>query len=130
MTAPMDREIDDINELTHFIIGCCYEIHNQLGPGFLEKVYENALKAMLLKNNIRFEAQKEFNVIFQNSLVGKFRCDLLVEDRLIIELKSVMGYMPKIFQSQLISYLKASRVKIGLLINFGNTSCEVKRLSV
>lgn len=126
----MTKPTGDINELTHFIIGCCYEIHNQLGPGFVERVYENALKVMLLQNGILFEAQKEFNVVFENNIVGKFRCDLLVEDRVIIELKSVMGYMPKIFQSQLISYLKASRIKIGLLINFGNTSCEVKRLSV
>ncbi|HMR18595.1 MAG TPA: GxxExxY protein [Sphingobacterium sp.] len=126
----MNRKIEDINEFTHSIIGFCFEIHNKLGPGFLERVYENALKIKLQQNNIRFESQKEFNVVFENNIIGKFRCDLLVEDSVIIELKSVMGFMPKIFQSQLISYLKASRIKTGLLINFGNTSCEVKRLSV
>jgi len=126
----MNRNIKDINDLTHCIIGFCFEIHNTLGPGFLERVYENALKVKLQQNSIRFESQKEFNVVFENSIIGKFRCDLLVEDSVIIELKSVMGFMPKIFQSQLISYLKASRIKTGLLINFGNTSCEVKRLSV
>lgn len=126
----MDKRVESINELTHSIIGFCFEIHNQLGPGFLERVYENALKIKLQQNGIRFESQKEFNVVFENSIIGKFRCDLLVEDSVIIELKSVMGFMPKIFQSQLISYLKASRIKTGLLINFGNTSCEVKRLSV
>lgn len=68
--------------------------------------------------------------MYDNKQVGKFRCDLLVEDTVIIELKSVTGFMPKLFYNQLISYLKASKIKTGLLINFGNTSCEVKRLSV
>ena len=116
--------------LTQKIIGCCYEVHNQLGPGFLEKIYVNALKIKLQQAGLNYIAEKEFNVIFDNVIIGKFRCDLFVEDRVIVELKSVTGYQPKLFQSQLISYLKASKIKTGLLINFGNSSCEVKRLSV
>ena len=116
--------------LTQVIIGCCYEVHNQLGPGFLEKIYVNALKIKLQQAGLNYIAEKEFNVIFEHIIIGKFRCDLLVEDKVIVELKSVTGYQPKLFQSQLISYLKASKIKTGLLINFGNTSCEVKRLSV
>ncbi|WP_293786947.1 GxxExxY protein [uncultured Pedobacter sp.] len=116
--------------LTQKIIGCCYEVHNQLGPGFLEKIYANALKIKLQQASLNFIAEKEFNVIFEHIIIGKFRCDLFVEDKVIVELKSVTGYQPKLFQSQLISYLKASKIKTGLLINFGNTKCEVKRLSV
>ncbi|WP_316831232.1 GxxExxY protein [Pedobacter aquatilis] len=116
--------------LTQKIIGCCYEVHNQLGPGFLEKIYVNALKIKLQQAGLNYIAEKEFNVIFENIIIGKFRCDLFVEDKVIVELKSVTGYQPKLFQSQLISYLKASKIKTGLLINFGNSSCEVKRLSV
>lgn len=116
--------------LTQTIIGCCYEVHSQLGPGFLEKIYVNALKIKLQKAGISYQAEKEFNVIFEDIIVGKFRCDLFVDERVIVELKSVTGYQPKLFQSQLISYLKASKIKTGLLINFGNTSCEVKRISV
>lgn len=116
--------------LTQTIIGCCYEVHSQLGPGFLEKFYVNALKIKLQKAGISYQTEKEFNVIFEDIIVGKFRCDLFVDERVIVELKSVTGYQPKLFQSQLISYLKASKIKTGLLINFGNTSCEVKRISV
>ena len=116
--------------LTAKIIGCCFEVHKELGPGFNEKIYSNALQIALVNANISFAAEKEFRVVFDNKLMGKFRCDLLIEESVIVELKSVTGYIPKLFQNQLISYLKASEIKTGLLINFGNTSCEVKRLSV
>jgi len=116
--------------LTHKIIGCCYEVHKELGPGFLEKIYSKALTIQFENENIRFECEKEFNVHFKNKLAGKFRCDFLIENHVILEIKSVTGIQPKLFQSQLISYLKASKIKTGLLVNFGNGSCEVKRLSV
>jgi GxxExxY protein len=116
--------------LTRKIIGCCFEVHNILGPGFLEKIYVNALKIKLKQNGLSFESEKEFIVEFENIIIGKFRCDLLIENKVIVELKSVTGYQPKLFQNQLISYLRASKIKTGLLINFGNTSCEIKRLSV
>ena len=105
-------------------------VHSSLGPGFNEKVYAKALQHQLAKEYLNFVAEKEFNVEFDSVSVGKFRCDLFVEGRVIVELKSVTGFMPKLFQNQLLSYLKASKVKTGLLINFGNPSCEVKRLSV
>jgi GxxExxY protein len=118
------------DKLTEIIIGCCYQVHNQLGPGFLEKIYVNALKIKLEEVRLKFKAEKEFDVVFENRIVGRFRCDLCIEDKVIVELKAVTGYQPKLFQSQLISYLKASKIKTGLLINFGNPSCEIKRLSV
>lgn len=123
-----DRQHQD--KLTQTIIGCCFEVHNVLGPGFLEKIYVNALKIKLEQKGLSFEAEKEFIVEFENIIIGKFRCDLIIENKVIVELKSVTGYQPKLFQNQLISYLRASKVKTGLLINFGNTSCEIKRLSV
>ncbi|MFB9843479.1 GxxExxY protein [Mucilaginibacter ginsenosidivorans] len=116
--------------LTEKIIGCCFNVHSSLGPGFNEKIYSNALQRQLINEHLSFVAEKEFNVLFDGELVGKFRCDLFIESEIIVELKSVTGYIPKLFQSQLLSYLKASKIKTGLLINFGNSSCEVKRLSV
>jgi len=116
--------------LTEKIIGCCFEVHRSLGPGFIEKIYAKALQHQLRSQNIQFEIEKEFNVFFDGSLVGKFRCDLFIENMVIVELKSLTGIVPKLFHNQLISYLKASKLKTGLLINFGNTSCEVKRISV
>ncbi|HEY0771290.1 MAG TPA: GxxExxY protein [Sphingobacteriaceae bacterium] len=125
MSVPIEND-----QLTAKIIGCCYIVHNELGPGFNEKIYSNALQKTLIKEGISFVAEKEFLVWFMGSQVGKFRCDLFVENKVIVELKSVTGFIPKLFHSQVISYLKASKVRTGLLINFGNPSCEVKRLSV
>ncbi len=118
------------DDLTEKIIGCCFKVHSALGPGFLEKIYAKALQVQLKTEGLNFEAEKEFNIHFQDQLVGKFRCDLLIEDQVIVELKSVTGFLPKIFHTQILSYLKASKVKTGLLINFGNSSCEVKRFSM
>ncbi len=79
---------------------------------------------------LKFETECEFDVYFSHKKIGKFRCDLVVEEKVIVEIKSVEKYMPKIFEYQLLSYLKAANIKTGLLVNFGNKSCEVKRLSV
>ena len=120
----------DKDVLTEKVIGCCFEVHRSLGPGFIEKIYAKALQQQLLAEGIFYEAEKEFNVYFKDQFVGKFRCDLFVDGKVIVELKSVTGFIPKLFQNQLLSYLKASKVKTGLLINFGNSSCEIKRLSL
>lgn len=116
--------------LTQKIIGCCFEVHSSLGPGFNEKIYAKALQIQLTKAGLNLEIEKEFNVDFKGHFIGKFRCDLFVEHRVIVELKSVTGFIPKLFHNQVLSYLKASNVKTGLLVNFGNSSCEIKRLSV
>lgn len=116
--------------LTQKIIGCSFAVHRELGPGFNEKIYSNALQLTLKKERVSFIAEKEFIVMFDSVQVGKFRCDLFIENLVIVELKSVTGIMPKLFHNQLISYLKASKIKTGLLINFGNSSCDIKRISV
>jgi len=116
--------------LTQKIIGCCFEVHRLLGPGFVEKIYSNALQHQLKLQNFSFVAEKEFSVVYKDQFVGNFRCDIFIENTVIIELKAVTGILPKLFELQVLSYLKASNVKTGLLINFGNPSCEIKRLSV
>lgn len=116
--------------LTAKIIGSCFEVHSAIGPGFPEKVYSNTLQLSLKQRDLSFIAEKSFTVMFQEQRVGAFKCDICVEDMVIVELKSVTGYMPKLFINQLLSYLKASGMKTGLLVNFGNASCEIKRLSV
>jgi len=120
--------VDDL--LTKKIIGACYEVHNELGPGFVEKIYLKALKIALLKINLGYGTEKEFWVSFDNEKVGKFRVDMVVENKVIVELKSIEGSMPKIFESQLISYLKAAKLNVGLLVNFGNRKCVIRRLVI
>ena len=127
MISPMEHNKD---LLTEKIIGYCFKIHNELGPGFVEKIYHSAFVSLLKEEKVSFETEKEFDVRFNKMKVGRFRCDLVIEERLIVELKSVEGYMPKIFMLQVLSYLKAANIKTGLLINFGNKSCDIKRLSV
>jgi GxxExxY protein len=89
------------------------------------------LQHQLQLEGIAFEAEKEFSLYFKQKCVGNFRCDFFIEQKVIVEIKSVTGnFMPVLFQKQLLSYLKASNIKTGLLINFGHTSCSIKRLSV
>src|SRR5574340_980730 len=114
--------------LTERIIGCWFKVHSQLGRGFSERVYHQALKLAFDKEGLNYKTEKEFQVDYLDEPVGKFRVDLLVENRIIVEIKSLNGNFPLIFQHQLLSYLKASGLHIGLLINFGNKSCQVKRL--
>jgi GxxExxY protein len=120
--------MEDEDQLTKRIIGCCFKVHKYLGPGLNEKVYHNALKLLFDKEGLRYESEKEFEVFFQNKKVGSFRADLVVENEVIVEIKSLSGDLPVLFQHQLISYLKASDIRIGLLTNFGKKSCQIKRV--
>jgi GxxExxY protein len=115
-------------QLTKQIIGCCFKVHRELGPGFTEKIYHKALKLALKEEGLRFQTEKEFNVYYSDQQVGTFRADLAVEDKVVVEIKSLEGKVPMVFEYQLLSYLKASGLRIGLLVNFGNKSCQVKRL--
>ncbi len=116
--------------LTERIIGCCFEVHTKMGPGFTEKIYHRAVLFTLKEKNLTAETEKTFPIFFKDTKVGYGRLDIVVEHSVILEIKAVTGHMPQLFQYQLLSYLKASGIKTGLLINFGNQSCEVKRLSV
>lgn len=120
----------DRDPLTEKIIGCCFKVHKALGSGFPEKIYHAALKIIFEKEGLKYETEKEIDVYFDNKRIGKFRCDLIVEQKVIVELKSLTGHIPALFEYQLLSYLKAAKIKTGLLINFGNQSCEIKRLSM
>lgn len=133
MIKEMKKDYSDkINKdpLTARIIEACFSVHNDLGPGFIERIYASALKVALEKAKLQFVTEKEFCVIYESKNIGKFRVDFFVEDKVIVEIKAVEGKMPKIFESQVISYLKASGIKVGLLVNFGNRSCEVRRLMI
>ena len=121
-------DYSDRDPLTAKIIAACYQVHNDLGPGFVERIYLNALKVALKKLGLEYQEEKEFEVLFDKEKIGKFRVDFVIENKVILELKSVEGRLPKIFESQVISYLKASGLKVGLLVNFGNRSCKIRRL--
>jgi len=116
------------DQLTERIIGCCFKVHKDLGPGFNEKIYHNALMQLLDQKGIKYQTEKEFGVFYLDKKIGSFRADRVVEDEVILEVKSLAGNTPALFQNQLISYLRVSGLHIGLLINFGNKSCQIKRV--
>ena len=121
---------EERDPLTEKIIAACFRVHNDLGPGFVEKIYINALRIALDTDGINYEAEKQYWVSFARQKVGRFRVDFLIEQQVILELKAIEGRLPKIFESQVISYLKAAGLKVGLLVNFGNRHCAIRRLII
>jgi len=108
----------DYDELTGKVIGCAIEVHRNLGPGLLESAYERCLSFELLVNNIHHHIQKELPIKYKNTdLDCGYRIDLLIEDKLIVELKSVEKILP-IHEAQLLTYMKLANISTGLLINF------------
>ncbi len=116
------------SELTRVIIGCAFEVQNELGAGFLESVYENAMVVALADAGIPVRAQAPIKVTFRNTRVGDFYADLLVPDKVIIELKAVERLTPQ-HKAQVINYLNATGIPVGLLINFGRPKVEFQRLT-
>ena len=114
-----------INELTEEVIGCAYRVHNEIGSGFLEKVYENAMRIEIDEAGLGVKQQAPVPVKYHGHVVGDFYADLIVEGRLIIELKAIQE-LCKAHEVQLVNYLTATGIDNGLLINFGS-SVEVKR---
>lgn len=114
------------SELTKSIIGCYYKVYNALGYGFLEKVYENALKKELLKAGHVVEAQKQIKVYYDNDVVGEYYADLVVDNKVILELKAAETLVAE-HEVQLINYLRATDMEVGLLLNFGKEPQVVRR---
>ena len=117
----------DFEELSRKIIGAAIEVHRELGPGFLEKIYEEALKIEFDENQINYECQKEIKIKYLDTEIGSHRLDLLVENKIIVELKAVKE-LADIHFTQLRSYLKATNLKIGLLLNFAKPTIEIRRV--
>jgi len=116
----------NIDELIRKVIGCAYAVYNKMGFGYQESVYENCLKIELRKHDFTVEFQKPIKVYYENENVGDFVADILINNALIIELKSVTK-LTKIHEAQLVNYLVATGIDDGLLINFGEQEVEVKR---
>ena len=112
-------------ELTNLIIKTFYEVYNELGYGFLEKVYQNSLFLELRNKGFKVEAQKKISVYYKGIEVGEYYADLIVEDLVILELKAA-EYIVKDFENQILNYLRSTNCEVGLLLNFGKKP-EFKR---
>jgi GxxExxY protein len=113
-------------ELTRKIIAAAYHVYNKMGFGFLESVYEKCLSIELGKASLRSESQKPIVVKYENEVVGEFKADIIVEDTVIVELKSVKQIVHA-HEVQLVNYLVATGKPVGLILNFGEQKVEVKR---
>jgi len=115
------------NELTRAVIGAAMEVHSNLGPGFLESVYEAALAIELNLRNVLYERQKAIPVMYKGEKAKDFFCDFLIDGKVLVELKAIQ-IMTEIEEAQVLNYLKVTGLQVGLLINFGQRSLKYKRL--
>ncbi len=115
------------SDITDSVLNSFYKVYNSLGYGFLEKVYENSLTLELRKKNLVIEQQHPIKVYYDNEVVGEYFADLLVDNKIIVELKAVKS-LTKENEYQLINYLKATGYKVGLLLNFGEKAEFVRRI--
>ena len=114
------------DDLTYKINGAIFEVSRVLGPGFLEKVYENALSHELNSRGLKAETQVPMTVSYKDKVVGEYFADIIVEGKIILEIKAVER-ISKIHEAQILNYLKATGYKLGLLINFTHPKAEIKR---
>ena len=119
----------DFRDLTYKINGAIYEVHRTLGEGFLEKVYQNALLYELREQGLKAEIQVSVPVYYKNQMVGDYVADLIVEDNIILELKTV-DELTSIHQAQLLNYLRATGKPVGLLVNFRGKKALIRRLAL
>ena len=113
-------------ELTEEIIGCAYRVYNKMGFGFLESVYEKCMLIELRKAGLKAESQKHLTVCYENEIVGEFIADIIVNDTVILELKSAKQII-KAHEVQLVNYLVATGKPVGLILNFSENKVKVKR---
>jgi len=117
----------DINDITYAINGAVFEVNRVLGPGFLEKVYENALTIELRRQGLKVESQAPIKVNYKEETVGEYYVDIFVEKKVIVEIKTVEK-LDKIHEAQLLNYLKAFGIHVGLLVNFKHPKADIKRM--
>lgn len=115
------------SELTGSILNCSFEVMKELGPGFQERIYKNALLITLKQKGLRVETEQPFEVVYRGIVIGRYSADLVVEKTVIVELKCCESLVRE-HQAQLFNYLKVSQLPIGLLINFRHRKLEYKRL--
>jgi len=113
-------------ELSYKLVGCFYDVYNELGPAHKEQVYHEALKVSFTEKGMHFKANKRLKIVFRGQEVGIYQPDFTIEDKILIELKSSLN-MPKVFEQQLYYYLRGSDFKVGYLVNFGNEKIDIRR---
>lgn len=122
-------DMKTLDALIYKVIGCCIEVHKELGPGFIESVYHRAMEVELAHKEIPFETQKRIELYYRGCRVGRHRLDLVIADQLVVELKAVEELAKKHY-AQVRSYLKAAKKEVGLLVNFGEYKLDPRRVEL
>jgi len=122
-----DKKRQELNRITEIIIGCVYKVSNNLGSGFLEKVYENSLALELRRAGFGVKQQHSLQVRYDGVVVGDFVADLLIEEKVLVELKAVKA-LDDIHMAQCLNYLKATGLSLCILVNFGKPKAEIRRV--
>ena len=122
-----DNGLKGETAVTEAVIGAAYQVANELGSGFLEKVYENALAVELRRADHEVEQQKQIEVWYKGEMVGLYHADLVVDHAVVVELKAVTS-LDRLHRAQCLNYLRATRMETGLVINFGHPRIEVQRV--
>jgi GxxExxY protein len=117
------------SDLSYEVMGAIFEVHKELGPGFLESVYKKALVLELTNRGMKVDVEKVFDLTYKEKKVGTHRLDLIVEDKIVVELKTVERFAPH-HTAQLLSYLKASGHRLGILVNFSKAKVESRRVVI
>lgn len=125
----MIKEEYKYSDITQKIIGCAMKVHNTLGNGFQEVIYQRALAIEMNKQGLAFVREMEMPIFYENEEIGTRRVDFFVEGKIMVELKALTE-LEKVHLAQALNYLEAYKMEIGLLINFGNTKLEFKRLTL
>ncbi len=118
----------DVNDITYGIRGAVFEVNRVLGPGFLEKVYENALLIELRSRGYTAESQVPIKVYYKEDVVGEYIADILVEVTVIVEVKTTVEKLEKLHEGQLLNYLKGKGIQVGLLVNMKSQTVDIRRL--
>jgi GxxExxY protein len=112
--------------LSYNVVGCLYDVFNELGPAHKEQVYQEALKVAFAQKGISFESNKKHKIRFRGKEIGVYEPDFVINNKIIVEIKSVLN-MPKVFEKQLYYYLRSTDYKVGYLVNFGNEDIDIRR---
>ena len=125
----MIKEQYKYSEITKKIIGCAMKLHSTLGNGFQEVIYQRALAIEMDKQGLSFKRELEMEIYYENEHIGTRRVDFFVEDKIMVELKALVN-LEQVHLAQALNYLEAYKIEIGLLINFGSTSLQFKRMTI
>ena len=113
-------------DLAYQVVGCFYNVYNELGPGYKESIYHKALTIQLKDNKINFTEKQQLPISYHDKKIGIYTPDFIIDDKIVVELKAV-DFMSKVYEEQLYTYLKGTKYKLGYLVNFGGDKIDIRR---